>query len=403
MAESQNYSYRARNATNQVVTGVVQASSVEAAKKILLQNQLTPLSITLPKTLSDILPFFNKVNNKEKTLFGRQLSTMIEAGLSLSQALRLLIRQSAKGKFQGVMEAILNDLQDGFSFSTALSKFPDVFDPIFINVVRSGEATGKLEVVLKELATNMEKSLAIEGKIKGALFYPTFIIVAMIVVAGIMVTVVIPQLKEVFDSASVPLPLSTRSLLAISDFMVHRGYWLLIIVPILALLLRYFLRTEAGTVLYSKLLFKVPVVSSIMIESSMARFGRLLGMLLGSGVPLLEALRLINDAFTNRVYQRAMVEVASQVERGIPMSVPIADNPVFPLMVGQMVAVGEQTGKMDEIMTRMAEYFEQGVDSKVSGISTLIEPFVILILGFGVAYLVIAILLPIYQISTAIS
>jgi type II secretory pathway component PulF len=401
--QAENYSYRARNATNQVVTGVVQAPSVEAAKKILLQNQLTPLSISVPKTLTDILPFFNKVAPKEKTLFARQLATMIEAGLSLSQALRLLIRQSKKGKFQSILEAVLNDLQDGFSFSTALTKFPDVFDPIFINVVRSGEATGKLEVVLKELATNLEKNLVVAGKIKGALFYPSFIIGAMFIVGGIMITVVIPQLKDVFSSAGQKLPASTRSLLALSDFMVHRWYVIVIGLPFVFLGLRYFLRTPAGQNFYSRVIFKVPIANSIMIQSTMARLGRLLGMLLGSGVPLLEALRLINDAFTNKVYQRAIVEVATQVERGIPMSVPISDNPVFPLMVGQMVAVGEQTGKMDEIMTRLAEYFEQEVESKVSGISSLIEPIIILVLGFAVAYLVIAILLPIYQISTAVS
>ena len=396
----QNYNYRARNAANQVVTGVVQAASIEAAKKILIKNDLTPLTVSVPKSLLDLIPFLNKVGLKEKTLFARQLATMIEAGLSLSQALRLLIRQTKKGHFQNVMSAILNDIQDGFSFSTALTKFPDVFDSIFVNVVRSGEATGKLETVLTQLSTTLEKDVAVQGKIKGALFYPGFIITAMIGVGILMVTKVIPQLKEVFTSSGHALPSSTQNLLALSDFVTHKWYWCILIVVGVIGGLRAFLSTEFGYKVWSIVSLRIPVLGSILQESSMARLGRLLGMLLGSGVPLLEGLKLINDSFTNVVYKAAVTEVAIQVERGIPMSVPIGDNSLFPLMVGQMVAVGEQTGKMDEVMTKLAEYYESELDSKVAGLSSLIEPFVIVLLGVSVAYLVVAILLPIYQISS---
>lgn len=399
----QNYSYRARNKSNQVVAGIVQAASIEAARKILAKNELTPITVSVPRSFTEFLPFFNKVALKEKTFFARQLSTMIEAGLTLSQALRLLIRQTKKGKFRSVLEAILNDLQDGFSFSTALAKFPDVFDQIFINVVRSGEATGKLEIVLTQLATNMEKDVRVRGKIKGALVYPAFIVVVMIGVFIIMVTQVIPQLKDVFISSGKALPLSTQFLLKVSDFFVTKWYVVLIIVPILIIALRYFLRSQIGIELVSKYSLKVPFVGKIIEESSMARLGRLLGILLSSGVPLLEALRLITESFPNKLYQRAVMDVAAQVERGVPMSVPINENTVFPLMVGQMVSVGEQTGKMDEVMGRLAGYYEAEVDTKVGSISTLVEPVVIILLGIGVAFLVTSILLPIYEISTSVS
>jgi type IV pilus assembly protein PilC len=398
----QNYNYRARNKENQIVGGIVQAASVEAAKKILQKSELTPISITLPRTLADYIPFMGKVTLNDRTLFARQLATMIEAGLTLSQAIRLLIRQSKKGKFRDVLEAVLNDVQDGFGFSTALAKHPDVFDAIFINVVRSGEATGKLENVLAQLSTNMEKDVKIRGKIKGALVYPAFIIMAMVGVGILMMVKVIPQLRDLFLQSEKELPVATKILIATSDFLVNRWYIVIVLVVGGVIGLRAFFRSETGIRFFSKFSLKIPVMGKIMEETNMARFGRLLGLLLGSGVPLLEALRLINDSFSNRLYQRGIQIVAEQVERGIPMSTPISDNPVFPLMVGQMVSVGEQTGKMDEVMIKLAEYYEAEVDTKVAAMASLIEPLVIILLGFGVATLVIAILLPIYQISTSV-
>jgi type IV pilus assembly protein PilC len=225
----------------------------------------------------------------------------------------------------------------------------------------------------------------------------------MIGVAALMMVKVIPQLRDLFLSSGKELPIATKILIASSDFMVHSWYWLIVILIGLGWGVRYFVKSEAGIRFFSRFSLKVPVIGPIVEETNMARFGRLLGLLLGSGVPLLEALRLINDSFSNRLYQRGIQIVAEQVERGIPMSVPISDNPVFPLMVGQMVSVGEQTGKMDEVMVKLAEYYESEVDSKVGGLASLIEPIVIILLGVGVATLVIAILLPIYQISTSIS
>jgi len=398
-----SYNYRARNNGNQIVTGIVQATGLDSAKKILLQNGLTPLSITAPKQLRDYIPFLGRVTSKEKAIFARQLSTMIEAGLTLSQSMRLLLRQMKKGKFQDALETILNDLQDGFSFSTALAKFPDVFDPIFINVVRAGEATGKLEVVLNQLATNMENSVKVQGKIKGAMMYPAFIIVAMFGVGIVMMVEVVPQLVGVLLDSGRTIPPATRLLIWLSNVFVHDGYILVIGGLIIYFGGRAFFRSETGVQLFSKYSLKLPVFGSILEKSSMARFGRLLGMLLGSSVPLLEALRLINDSFPNRLYQRGIAQVAVQVERGVPMSVPITENPVFPSMVGQMVSVGEQTGKMDEVMNRLAGYYESEVESQVNGLSSLIEPIIIVLLGVAVAWLVIAILLPIYQVTTSIS
>ena len=349
----------------------------------------------------DYLPFKSKVTTKQKTLFARQLSTMIEAGLTLGQALRLLVRQSQKGRLQDVLMAILTNIEDGFSFSTSLAQFPDVFNSIFINVVRSGEATGKLESVLGELATTLEKQVSTTSKIKGALFYPIFILCAMVGVGVIMMTKVIPQLKDVFLSSGKALPGSTQFLIDLSDFITQKWYIAIAIIAVIFFLLRTFLRSQIGKEFTSQISLKIPISKAIVMQSTMAQMARLLSMLLGSGVPLLEALRLIEDSFSNLVYKRALVQISSEVERGIPMSAPISNNPVFPLLVGQMVAVGEQTGKMDEVMHRMASYYESEVDAQVAGLSSLIEPAIMILLGVAVGWLVIAILLPIYQVSTS--
>lgn len=398
----QNYNYRARTAQNQVVTGVVQATSMEAAKKVLVQNQLTPINLSIPKTFMDYLPFFGKVSLKDKSLFARQLATMIEAGLTLSQSMKLLIGQSKNGGLRNILESVNQDLQDGFSFSSSLAKYPEVFDTIYVSVVKAGEATGKLEVVLKQLADNLEKNVAVQSKIKGALFYPAFILCAMIGVAILMMTKVVPQLTAVFLDSGKELPMSTQMMIAMSNFMIEKWWLLILIILAVVMAVRIFLQSQTGVKFFSQFSVRLPVIGGIVEQSNMARFGRLLGMLLGSGVPMLEALRLVHASFTNKMYADSISVVAHKVERGVPMSVPISENPVFPPMVGQMVAVGEQTGKMDEVMIRLAEYYEEEVENKVAGLSSLIEPFVIILLGIGVAWLVISILLPVYQISTSV-
>ena len=399
----QTYIFRARRTSdNVVVTGKLQAASIEVAKKVLKQSGLLPISVNTPKDFWDILPSFGKVSLRDRTIFARQLSTMIKAGLTLSQAMRLMVDQTKKGRFKQVEEAILSDIQDGFSFSNALAKFPEVFDPIFINVVRSGEATGKLEVVLDQISTQMEGDVKLTSKIKGAMIYPAFIILAMLGVAIVMLWKVIPQLSEMFTSSSMKLPASTAFLLWLSNVVVNQWWVIIIAVALVYFLARWFFKTPQGEMYWSKLQLKMPVLRDITQQTTMARFGRFLSLLLGSGVPLLEALKLINDSIDNKVYRRSISNVSASVERGVPMSKPIMEDPIFPLMVGQMVSVGEQTGKMDEVMTRLADYYEEEVSNKVSGLSALIEPMIIIILGIGVAFLVMSILLPIYQISTAV-
>jgi len=399
----QNYSYRARTATSQVVTGVVQAVSIEDARKILVKNQLTPLAIVVPKSLLEYLPFVGRISGKDITLFARQLATMITAGLTLGQALALLVKQSKRGPFRSVLEAVQNDVQDGFSFSSALAKFPNVFSNVLVSAVKSGEATGKLEDVLKQLSTSMEKEQKLRSKLKGAMIYPSFIVVAMIGAFIVMVTKIVPQLKDMFTDSGKALPAQTQFLLNLSDFLVTKGWLAALMVIGTIVLVRYYIGTASGKRTVSFLSLKIPGVKDIVEQNNMAHFGRLLSMLLSSGVPMVDALRMLRESYNNVLYQDSLAVTIAEVERGVPMSVPLSRDARIPLLAAQMVAVGEQTGKMDEIMMRMADYYESEVDAKVAGISTLIEPLVLLMIGIGVAWLVFAILVPVYSISSAIS
>lgn len=398
----QRYRYRARTTEGKVVSGVVEAANLEAAKKALQQSKLTPLSLEVPRTLVEFLPFFGRIRLGQRSVFARQLSTMLEAGLTLTQSLRLLIRQQPANRYRAVLESLLVDLQEGFSFSSSLAKFPDVFDTVFVSVIRAGEATGKLEIVLKQLAENLENDVRVRNKIVGAMVYPAFVVLAMIGASIVVLVTVIPRLRSIFLEAGANLPWTTQLLIAMSDFVTQQ--WYIAVTGLIALVggVIVYRRSEGGQRFLSQFVLKIPIFGTIVRESSMSRFARLLSMLLSAGVPLLEGLKLIQSTYSNRVYQRAFQLLSSEVERGVPMSAPIQDNPVFPLVVGQMVAVGEQTGKLDEVMEKLAKYYDDVVQVRVNTINSLIEPVMIIILGVGVLFLTYAVLFPIYSISQAI-
>lgn len=381
------------------MTGFVQAAGQESAVKILIQNALQPIEVVLPKTMADYLQIGQKVSLKDKSMLSRQLATMINAGLPLVQALSILVKQAGNKKMHQALTNMLHDIEAGYSFSTALSKYPDIFNRIFVNAVRAGEATGKLEDVLLQLADTLEKDQNLSAKIKGALFYPAFILTAMIGVAIFMMVKVIPTLTGIFKEAGTNLPITTRILIWMSNFIIHRWYLVIIFVVAVVIAIRTFLQTPRGMLFMSKLQLKIPVFKTMSVQSIMARFARILAMLSASGVPLVEAIRIVAESISNKIIRSDIEEIAYEVERGVPMSVPISKNPHFPVLVGQMVAVGEQTGKMSEVLEKLANFFESETEERVKGISSLIEPVIMIFIGLGVAALVFAILIPIYQIS----
>lgn len=352
--------------------------------------------------MKDIV-LFSRVTNKEKVFFARQLAVMVSSGVALDNAINLVRLQTRNVAFKRVLGQIYKDVQAGEKLSGALAKFPKVFDQVFVAVVSSGEASGKLDKVLTHLADRMEQFQAFNSKIRSALAYPIFIIVVMIFVIALMMIKVIPVLKSVFEESGAQLPWTTRAVVAISDFMVDWWWLVLAIVAILTMVLwLVFTKTRWGRFAWDTIKLKFPIVRYVSYDIYMARFTRTLGMLIASGIPIIETIKITARAINNRIYIRILKNVIAQVERGIPMSVPLEKEKEFPILVPQMIMVGEQTGKLEVLMDKLADYYEGEVDTKIKTLANLVEPVTIVIVGAGVGFLVYSILYPIYSLVNVI-
>lgn len=341
--------------------------------------------------------FFQRVSVKEKAFMARQLATMLSSGLTLDKSLGIISIQTKNDFFKKTLEEVQKDLEAGERFSVAIAKHPKVFDQVFVNIVVSGEAVGRLSEVLDRLADQLEKQNNFLSKIRGALLYPIFIVLAMIAVAILMMIKVVPELKSIFQEAGADLPWSTRTLIFISESIIN--YWWVYLIGLVGLigLIRLALKTNQAQYWVSKLEINAP--AGLGKDIYMARFARTLGMLISAGTPIIEAINITAEVMNNRIYEERLKKAASQVERGVPLSVPIEKAGIFPLIVSQMIAVGEQTGKLDETLENLAQYYEEESDNKIKSLSSLFEPAVIVLIGIAVGFLVFSIIIPIYQIA----
>lgn len=345
------------------------------------------------------LPSFNRISFQDKVVFTRQLATMLESGIHLTQALGIVRQQVRNQYFISVINRIETGLQEGVSLSNNLAKFPNIFDRVYLNVVRAGEASGQLDKVLKELANQLEQEGEFKNKIRNALIYPTFIMVAMIGVAILTTVKIIPQLEQVFTESAVELPVSTKVVIFISNLIIHRWFLIILVLIGIIVFVQYFLRSSQGQLLIDHLQVIDP--TGLSQKVLMARFTRTLGMLLTAGVPIVEALHIVADVMSNRYYAQALNTVALDLERGIPMSSPLSKDTIFPAYIAQMVLIGEQTGKIDQVLMGIAKHYEELTDTAFKTITTIFEPVVIVLIGIGVGVLVFSIIVPIYQITQA--
>lgn len=342
---------------------------------------------------------FQHISVKEKVFLARQLATMLSSGLAIDHAFKILESQT-KGKYlKSVYQAIIKDLEQGNSLSYTISHYPSVFDPVFIAIIRSGESSGQLDKVLSQLADRLELTHDFNSRVRSALIYPAFIIVVMIGIMIAMLIYVIPQLKMVFEDSNIPLPWTTNTIIGISNFTVNYWWVELIVVLILVTLGYLFFKGDRGGSLWDRLKIELPIMRELYVEIYMARFCRTMSMLIKAGVPIMETIAISADVISNRVYYKSLKNIAAQVERGIPMSVPMQKDKNFPALVSEMISVGEQTGKMELVLTKMGEFYEKETDNLVKGLSGLIEPAVIVIVAFGVGFLVYSIITPIYSIA----
>ena len=345
------------------------------------------------------LNLFRRVSLKEKAFLARQLATMLGSGLAIDQAFKVLANQSKNAYLQTVYIAIVNDLEQGSSLANAIGKHPKVFDPVFIAIIRSGESSGQLDIVLNQLADRMEMSQEFNSKVKAALIYPVFIIVVMIGIIVAMLIYIIPQLKMVFEESNIPLPFTTNLLISMSNFTVKYWWAELLVLIVLVTGGIWFFRTKNGGSIWDRLKLSIPIIRELYIEIYMTRFCQTMSMLIKAGLPIMETLAITADVVQNRHFTQSLKIISTQVERGIPMSVPMQKDKNFPAVVSEMVMVGEQTGKMEMVLNKMGEFYERETNTMLKGMAGLIEPVIIVIIGFGVGFLVYSIIVPIYSIA----
>jgi len=396
--------YEATDKTGRLRRGIVEAASEDAVRILLKANALTPVSIAPYVTFEEkIREFFRSIfapiKAKDKALFSRQLSTMISAGLPLMEALHTLHEQVPNPSLKQVIAKIIKDIERGKSFSMALAAHPLVFSRIYVSMVKSGEASGKLDRILLELADQQEKDLALTSKIRGAMIYPAFVLSAIIAVGILMMVLVIPKIAPIFKEANVELPIQTKLLISMASFF--SKWWFLIILGILGIivLFKIFISTREGKKLWHRAVLFLPIFGRMTRELAIARFARTQSLLLGAGVPILDSLALSAEVTGNLVYEAELKKMTAQVERGVPLSQPLRESENFPPLVANMVRVGEETGRVDQMLSNLAKFYEQNLDRLASNLTTLLEPFITLLLGIGVAFIAFSILVPIFKMT----
>ncbi|MCX6808514.1 MAG: type II secretion system F family protein [Candidatus Berkelbacteria bacterium] len=393
--------YKAKNNQGEVVTGTVMAPNHFDAEQVLIKHNLVPTDIVLDHQISFFSRFFGRVSAKDKAVIARQLATMLSAGLPLAKAITILTKQAKNESQRKIFLEIYKDIEQGYSFSVALSRHPQAFDRVFVSIVNAGESTGKLDIVLKELANQLERDSSFNSKVKGSLAYPGFIFVAVIVAAFVMMVVVVPKLKTMFDSQSMSLPMTTKLLISTSDFV--GAYWWLLVLLIIGVYMgfRFWIATYEGGRIFHRIEMKIPGLKTILEGLYMYRFTRILAMLSGAGVPLLDSLHIAGSVIDNPVYEASIRNVSVQIEKGVPLSVQLLKEPIFPQLIGNMVAVGEETGELDKVLDKVADYYEEATNDMVKIVTSLVEPAVLILVGLAVAFIVFAIYLPIYQLNSS--
>lgn len=386
------------------IQGVLDAKDKLQAAAYLRSQQLVPIKIKA----SNEIHFFSKIkiasnfNFSDIVFFTRQLSSILSSGLTLIEALRILKEQTPNRKMVDVIEGIVVEIEDGKSFSSAMTKYPNAFSPFYVSIMRAAETSGLLDKVLSRLADNLEKQQKLRSSIRSALLYPLIIIVMMVAVVFVMMIFVIPQLTLLYKNLNIELPFVTKIVVGMSNFFLGGWPFMIGISVLLVVVYRRWSKTETGRIIIDGLQLKIPVFGQIIQKSILTEFSRTLGIMVGSGTSVVDSLGQTADTAPNVLYKNAIKNIAKQVEKGVPVGEALGTSSLFPPILVQMTKIGEQTGKLDESLVKVSEYFEREVDQVVKNLTTALEPFILIVLGVGIAFLIIAIITPIYGLISTI-
>jgi type IV pilus assembly protein PilC len=387
-----------------MVTGQMEASTPQALAAQLREQRIMATSVReKPEPLRLKIPGFGgKVKDKDLTVFTRQIATMINAGLPLVQSLEVLASQQPNKQFKRILTKIREDVEGGSTFAASLKQHPTVFTPLYMSMVEAGEAGGFLDTVLNRLAGYIEKSMTLRRKVKGAMIYPATIITVAVAVVIFLLIFVIPTFKALFEGFGAALPLPTRIVLELSRLV--KTHLLAALGTLVGAVfgLRFYYRTEKGKKVIDSLLLRLPIIGQLIRKVSVAKFTRTLGTLVSSGVPILDGLNITARVAGNKVVEEAILKTRSSIAEGKTIADPLGASGIFPPMVVQMISVGEQTGALDAMLAKIADFYDAEVDQAVSNLTTLLEPIMIVFLGVVVGGVIIAMYLPIFKLVTVI-
>jgi len=399
-----NYRYLAKDENAANVTGKVVADDKETVIKELRKRNLIVISVEESRGFSfkDFSVGDEKVKGDDLVIFTRQLSTMIEAGIPILQSLEALEEQITQKYFKSIVAAIREDVSTGNSLSVAFGKHTKVFNNLFISMIKAGETGGALNVLLDRIAGYMEKALKLKRKVQSAMVYPILVITMAFLITMVLLIKVVPTFKGIYDSLGQKLPVMTQTLIFISDNLRSSFLWVIAAGFLLFIAFINYRKTEAGSLHVDRMMLKLPIFGPLIQKVALSRFSRTLATLIQSGVPILIALDIVGKSSGNRVIEVTVKNAAAHIQEGESLSDPLIQSGVFPQMVTRMISVGEKTGKLDAMLTKIAEFYEDQVDAAVAGLTSMIEPLIIGFLGIVVGFIVIALFLPIINLTTVI-
>ncbi len=393
-----DYRYTAKDSTNgKIVKGQIQADNDSTAAQMLMDKNLFPIKISTEADKSLLnMSFLNKVSLKDKVIFTRQLSTLIKAGLPITQALSTAVEQVASKPLRAALSQVVAAVEGGSSLADAFAEHPEIFNHVYVSLVAAGETSGTLDKAMERLADELEKENAIISKVRGAMIYPAIVLVVIILVIIFMLISILPQVKSLYDSLGKSIPFLTAFLLGVANFVT--GYWWLTILILIALFagLRSYFHTPAGRRLKDRTKMRFPVIGMLFKKVYMARFSRTMASLVNSGVPILEALEIVAEAVNNVIIREIVLHGAENVKGGKSLSSILANNEYFLPLVPQMIRIGEDSGTLGDMLDKTASFYEDEVDQQVKNLSTIIEPVMIVVLGGMVMFIIGAVLFPIY-------
>ncbi|HRY82367.1 MAG TPA: type II secretion system F family protein [Candidatus Moranbacteria bacterium] len=397
------FNFKAKTPSGEYKEGTINASTKELAVTILQKNNLLPVSVQVEEQENDFskifFKYYDRVTEKELVIFFRQLAILIEARVPIVVSLSAILEQTASKYFIKIIREMVNDIEDGMSFSASMEKHKDVFSNLSINIVRAGEASGNLKKSIDYVAENIERNYNLTKRVQSALIYPGLVLLVFFIIGFLVISFVLPNLTAIIKELNADIPWYTKSVIVVGDFM--KVYWWAVATIIIAFVgaIMYYLNTEDGRKEWDQIKIKLPIVGPIFRYVYITRFAENLGVLLSGGIPIIRAITIVSSVINNIVFEKIFLEAAEEVKRGGNMSTVLGRSSDIPPMVTHMVRIGEESGQIDSVLGHIAKFYDQETEMMAKNLSTLLEPVLMIFIGIAVGFMAFAILMPIYNIA----